>query len=72
MSGLGKHYKTPELAELLSINPETLRRAAARGELRPARIGPHMLWSEADVLKWLERSRGPEVESPLSKRRRAA
>ena len=29
-----RHYSTRELAELLAVNPETIRREAARGRLR--------------------------------------
>lgn len=50
-----QHYKTTDLAALLSLNPETLRRAAARGEVKPVQIGKdvwkkyegQMLWNRA-------------------------
>ena len=54
---IAQHLKTTELAERLSLNPETLRRAAARGELKPIRIGRDLLWPEDEVTAWLERHR---------------
>jgi excisionase family DNA binding protein len=54
---IGQHLKTTELAELLSLNPETLRRAAARGELKPIRIGRDLIWPVDDVRAWLDRNR---------------
>lgn len=54
---IGQHLKTTELAQLLSLNPETLRRAAARGDLKPIRIGRDLLWPEDEVRAWLDRNR---------------
>lgn len=54
---IAQHLKTAELAARLSLNPETLRRAAARGELKPIRIGRDLLWPEDEVAAWLERNR---------------
>lgn len=51
---IGQHLKTTELAERLSIHPETLRRAAAKGELRPVRIGRDLIWPEEEVVRWLQ------------------
>ena len=48
-----QHFKTAVLADRLGINPETLRRAAARGELRPIRVGRDMIWPEPDVWRGL-------------------
>lgn len=33
-----RHYKTRELAELLGLHPETIRRAAQRGQLDSVRM----------------------------------
>lgn len=55
-----KHWKTEPLAEQLGISPDTLRRAAHRGELRPVVLGRDFLWSEPDVLAWLEKQRMPD------------
>lgn len=51
---IGQHLKTTDLAERLSLNPETLRRAAARGELKPVRIGRDLIWPEDEVVRWLQ------------------
>jgi excisionase family DNA binding protein len=48
-----RHYTTAELAELLSVHPETVRRAAAAGELRSIRVGRDRRYPESAVLKWL-------------------
>jgi excisionase family DNA binding protein len=48
-----RHYTTAELAELLAVHPETVRRAAARGELRSVRIGRDRRYPESAVLEWL-------------------
>lgn len=50
-----QHYTGRELAELLSVNPETIRRAAAKGELRSVRVGSERRYSENAVKEWLER-----------------
>jgi excisionase family DNA binding protein len=49
-----RHYRTAELAELLSVHPETVRRAAAAGELRSIRIGNERRYPESAVLEWCE------------------
>lgn len=57
---LDKHWKTEPLAQQLGIHPETLRRAAQRGELRPVRLGRDLLWPEQEVQRWLDEQRQPE------------
>lgn len=57
MSALGRHYKTRELSELLSVSPQTLRAAALRGELCPVRVGSDLIWPEQEVVEWLDRNR---------------
>jgi len=47
------HYSTQELAQRLSVNPETIRRAAASGELRSVRVGRVRRYSESAVAEWL-------------------
>jgi excisionase family DNA binding protein len=49
------HYSTQELAERLSVNPETVRRAAASGELRSVRVGRVRRYSLSAVNEWLAR-----------------
>lgn len=62
---IDRHYKTLELAELLGVHPETLRRAAQRGELRPVRIGRDLIWPEGEVKAWLESNREESRVVPL-------
>ena len=52
--GIERHYTTAELAKLLSVHPETIRRAAVRGELRSVRIGRDRRYPESAVLEWLQ------------------
>jgi excisionase family DNA binding protein len=51
---LERYYTTRELAELLRVHPETIRRAARRGELRSVRIGLERRYPESAVIEWLE------------------
>jgi excisionase family DNA binding protein len=48
-----RHYTTAELAEQLAVHPETIRRAAARGDLRSVRIGRDRRYPESGVQEWL-------------------
>ena len=50
------HYSTAQLAKLLATNPETIRRAAARGQLRSVRVGSVRRYPESAVKAWLEAS----------------
>lgn len=52
-----RHYKTRELAELLGLHPETIRRAAQRGQLESVRIGLDRIYAESAVQCWLEENR---------------
>jgi excisionase family DNA binding protein len=54
---IDRHYTTAELAELLSVHPETIRRAARRGELGSIRVGLDRRYPTAEVVKWLEKLR---------------
>ena len=51
--GIERHYSTRELAELLSVHPETVLREAARGRLKSVRIGAERRYAESDVRDWL-------------------
>ena len=48
-----RHYKARRLAELLAVNPETIRRAAASGALRSVRVGRERRYPESAVKDWL-------------------
>ena len=52
-----RHYKTRELAELLGLHPETIRRAAQRGQLESVCIGLDRIYSESAVQRWLDSNR---------------
>lgn len=52
--GVERYYTTAQLAELLSVHPETIRRAAARGELRFVRVGRDYRFPESAVVEWLQ------------------
>jgi excisionase family DNA binding protein len=52
-----RHYKTRELAKLLGLHPETIRRAAQRGQLVSVRIGLDRIYAESAVQSWLEANR---------------
>lgn len=52
-----QHYKTRELAELLGLHPETIRRAAQRGQLESVRIGLDRIYPESAVQSWLAANR---------------
>lgn len=56
-----QHYSPRTLAELLDCSTETLRRAAAAGELRSVRIGHDRRYPESAVNEWL-RGCGGDVE----------
>ena len=56
-----RHYKTRELAELLGIHPETIRRAAQRGELESIRIGLDRIYAESAVQRFLAAHADPAV-----------
>jgi excisionase family DNA binding protein len=48
-----QHLSTQEVAELLSVNPETVRRAAASGALRSVRVGRVRRYALSAVRDWL-------------------
>lgn len=56
-----RHYKTRELAEILGIHPETIRRAAQRGELESIRIGLDRIYAESAVQRFLAANLDPAV-----------
>lgn len=54
---IAQHYKTNELAKLLGVSPDTLRRAVETGDLKPSRVGNDFIFDEDNVQGWLDRSR---------------
>jgi excisionase family DNA binding protein len=48
------HYSGKQLAAVLAVNPETIRRAAASGRLRSVRVGSERRYPESAVKEWLE------------------
>lgn len=53
-----RHYTSQELAVLFALNPETIRREAARGRLRYIRIGKDLRFSESAVKDWRDSKEG--------------
>ena len=49
-----RHYRTAEVAELLSCHPETILRLAQRGQLRSVRIGHDRRYPESAVQEFLD------------------
>lgn len=64
-----KHYKTRDLAELLGIHPETIRRAAAAGKLESVRVGLDRIYPESAVTRWLDQNREQQTVVSLNRRR---
>jgi excisionase family DNA binding protein len=56
-----RHYTTAELARLLSVHPETIRRAAASGRLRSTRVGRERRYAETAVIEWLASGEEPQA-----------
>jgi excisionase family DNA binding protein len=63
-----RHYKTRELAKLLGVHPDTIRRAAQRGELESIRIGLDRIYAESAVQRFLAANVDPAVTA-LNRRR---
>lgn len=49
-----RHYTAQEVAELFALNVATVRREAARGNLRFIRIGKDLRFAESAVKQWCE------------------
>lgn len=56
-----RHYKTRELAERLGVHPDTIRRAAQRGELESIRIGLDRIYAESAIERFLAANVDPAV-----------
>jgi len=66
-----RHYKTAEVAELLSVHTETVLRLAQRGEIRSVRIGNDRRYPESAIREFLERNTEevrPKVASIAARR----
>jgi excisionase family DNA binding protein len=48
-----RYYTVQELADLLALHPETIRREAARGNLRAMKFGRELRFSQSAVTEWL-------------------
>jgi excisionase family DNA binding protein len=53
-----RHYSGKALAGLLSVNPETIRRAAVVGRLGSVRVGRERRYPESAVREWLAQAEG--------------
>ena len=51
-----QHYRTAEVASLLSVHEETVLRLARRGELHSVRVGSERRFAESAIREYLERS----------------
>jgi excisionase family DNA binding protein len=51
-----QHYRTKEVAELLSVCDATVRRLIQRGELRAVRIGAELRCPESAIRDLLEKN----------------
>lgn len=48
-------YTTKQVAAAWSVNPETVRRLAARGDLRSVRVGSERRYPESALREYLQR-----------------
>ncbi|MHB8641642.1 MAG: helix-turn-helix domain-containing protein [Gaiellaceae bacterium] len=59
---LERYYSTDDVANIVGICAETVRRAAARGELRSIRVGHRRRYAESAVREWLDSLASPSNE----------
>lgn len=59
-------YTTQEAAELLGLNPETIRRKLRKGELKGARTGKEYTISKADLEDWYRRNGGGKLFTDIN------
>jgi excisionase family DNA binding protein len=64
-----RHYKTAEVAELLSVHTETVLRLAQRGEIRSVRIGHDRRYPESAIREFLDRHTEGAVVASIASRR---
>lgn len=48
-----RHYKTAELAALLGLHPETIRRAGEHGEIERVRVGSDFIYPQSAIEAWV-------------------
>jgi excisionase family DNA binding protein len=56
--GIEPHYTTAQVAGVLAVNPETVRRLASRRKLRFVRVGAELRFAESAVREYLDRQTG--------------
>lgn len=54
-------FTTKQVAELWSAHPETIRRLAARGELRSVRVGSERRYPESGLREYLRQREDEEA-----------
>ena len=59
--GIERLYTTKHVAELWSAHPETIRRLAAKGELRSVRVGSERRYPESALREYLQRRADEEA-----------
>ena len=62
MMAIEQHYSARTLAELLDCSTETIRRAAASGDLMSVRVGADRRFAESAVVDWLGRRAGRRLD----------
>lgn len=53
--GIEQHYTGRQVAKLLAVCPETVRRLAASGKLRSVRVGSERRYPESAVREYLRK-----------------
>lgn len=67
-----RYFTGKQLADLFQVHPETIRRAAAAGELRSVRVGAERRYPESAVEEWISGERPQLRGRVVSLDRRAA
>lgn len=71
MSELVRLLTDRQVAELLAVSPDTVRRWAARGELPCIRLGRLLRFRPSDVDAWLRRRTSEDIAARVHLRRAA-
>lgn len=59
-------FNTEQAIELLGVSSDKLRQAVARGALFPAKIGPSLVFTRRDLLRWHTRDCEAEIVKGLT------